>query len=295
MSHTIIRPASAEDRDSALAVAAAGMREFGIEPEFETLDGDLALIGTAHARLLAGLVAERGGEVCGCIVVTHAGEDGKGKLSGFYVDPSSRGHGIGRALLQAAVQEARRAGLLQLTLLTWEHMHAARALYEASGWVRGEDPPAHSGANRAYRLELAAPARIRVFAPDDEAAVVRLWQDCGLTRPWNDPHKDITRKLSEQPELFLVASRDGAIVGSAMAGFDGHRGWIYYLAVAPAQQRSGLGRALMREVESLLRARGCPKINLQVRSSNSGVLAFYQGLGYETEDLVCMGKRLSAD
>jgi len=295
MNPTIIRPAAADDRNSALAIAAAGMREFGVEPEFDTLDADLALIGTAHARLVAGLVAERDGMVCGCIVVTRSGDDGSGKLSGFYVDPASRGHGIGRALLRAALQAARAAGLLQLTLLTWEHMHAARALYEASGWVRIDDPPAHSGANRAYRLVLAAPARIRVFAPGDESAVIRLWQDCGLTRPWNDPHRDIARKLGEQPELFLVACRDEAIVGTAMAGFDGHRGWVHYLAVAPAEQGSGLGRALMEQIESLLQARGCPKINLQVRGSNSGVLAFYERLGYVAEDVVCLGKRLIAD
>jgi ribosomal protein S18 acetylase RimI-like enzyme len=97
---------------------------------------------------------------------------------------------------------------------------------------------------------------IRPFQASDEAAVVALWERCRLTRPWNDPRKDIARKLSVQPELFLVGVIGGEVVASAMAGYDGHRGWVNYLAVAPEQQRRGLGRALMREVEQRLVALG---------------------------------------
>src|SRR5437764_565283 len=113
---------------------------------------------------------------------------------------------------------------------------------------------------------------IRPFEPGDEEAVIALWGRCGLLRPWNDPRKDIRRKSQVQPELFLVGVLDGAVAATAMAGYDGHRGWIYYLGVDPDCQRRGLGRAVMAEAERLLRARGCPKINLQVRSSNLGVL-----------------------
>jgi ribosomal protein S18 acetylase RimI-like enzyme len=137
--------------------------------------------------------------------------------------------------------------------------------------------------------------KIRPFRPADEHGVVALWHACGLTRPWNDPHRDIQRKLSEQPELFLVAIEEDALVGSAMAGFDGHRGWVYYLAVSPQHRRLSVGRALMQEAERLLIERGCPKINLLVRSSNAEVIAFYRKLGYTQDDVVSLGRRLIHD
>lgn len=141
---------------------------------------------------------------------------------------------------------------------------------------------------------------IRPFEPDDQDAVIALWQRCGLTRPWNDPRKDIRRKLAEQPELFGVmvdgaAAGGGALIGSVMAGYEGHRGWINYLAVDPAQQGRGLGRKLMDWAEARLRERGCPKINLQVRQGNEAVLAFYAALGYADDQVVSLGKRLERD
>src|SRR5262245_7976272 len=105
---------------------------------------------------------------------------------------------------------------------------------------------------------------IRPFAMADEEAAVALWRRCDLTRPWNDPHRDIRRKVRVRPDLFLVAVVDGAVVGTVMVGYDGHRGWINYLGVDPDHRRRGLGRALMAEAERLLHAEGCPKINLQV-------------------------------
>ncbi|MFA6312822.1 MAG: GNAT family acetyltransferase [Sterolibacterium sp.] len=139
------------------------------------------------------------------------------------------------------------------------------------------------------------PMLIRAFRPADEAAVVALWQECGLTRPWNDPRADIARKLTEQPELFLVGTVGAELVGTAMVGFDGHRGWVYYLAVAPAHRRQSCGRALMSEAERLLTERGCPKLNLLVRSSNDEVVAFYRQLGYQQDDVVSLGRRLIHD
>lgn len=136
---------------------------------------------------------------------------------------------------------------------------------------------------------------IRPFLEADTEAVITLWTDCALVRPWNDPRADIRRKLAEQPELFLVGELDGAVVATAMAGYDGHRGWVHYLAVDPTRRRQGLGRRLMAEVEQLLRDRGCPKLNLQVRSDNVGVLGFYRGLGYGEDQVVSLGKRLILD
>lgn len=147
----------------------------------------------------------------------------------------------------------------------------------------------------------AAPGRtpvghvIRAFEPADTDAVVDLWRTCGLTRPWNDPHRDIARKLTTQPDLFLVAEREGIVVGSVMAGYDGHRGWANYLAVHPAGRGQGLGRLLMQTVEERLRDRGCPKINLQIRDGNEPVLEFYRALGYTPDAAVSFGKRLIPD
>src|SRR5262245_35351996 len=136
---------------------------------------------------------------------------------------------------------------------------------------------------------------IRPFKPADEDAVVALWERCRLTRPWNDPHTDIRRKLAVRPELFLVAELDGSVVGTVMAGYDGHRGWINYLGVDPTCQRRGIGRALMDEAERLLRVCGCPKINLQVRSANTAAIEFYRQIGFAQDDVVSFGKRLEHD
>jgi ribosomal protein S18 acetylase RimI-like enzyme len=137
---------------------------------------------------------------------------------------------------------------------------------------------------------------IRPFQEADADAVVELWRDCGLTRPWNDPYLDIARKLTVQRELFLVgADGSGTVIASAMGGYEGHRGWVNYLAVHPDARGAGHARALMDELESLLLARGCPKVNLQVRGDNAEALAFYAAIGYGVDDAVSLGKRLIAD
>lgn len=136
---------------------------------------------------------------------------------------------------------------------------------------------------------------IRAFRKGDEDAVVALWQACGLTRPWNDPRKDIARKLTVQPELFLVGELDGKVVATLMAGFEGHRGWVNYLAVAPEHRRRGFARVLMQEAEDRLLALGCPKANVQVRDSNQEALGFYKSIGYLQDEAVSLGKRLIAD
>ncbi|PCE13533.1 hypothetical protein AUC47_06875 [Microbacterium sp. SZ1] len=141
---------------------------------------------------------------------------------------------------------------------------------------------------------------IRAFDPRDTEAVVALWEEAGLTRPWNDPRRDIERKLQVQPELFLVAFDDGdgtesRIVGTVMAGYDGHRGWLYYLATALTHRKRGVARAVVEEAERLLLAMGCPKIQLMVREGNESVLAFYDSLGYERFSVSNTGKRLIVD
>lgn len=140
---------------------------------------------------------------------------------------------------------------------------------------------------------------IRAYTDADRSAVVALWQACGLTRPWNDPLKDIARKLRVQADWFLVGvegeGADSALVASAMFGYDGHRGWVHYLAVRPDRQAGGLGAALMAHGEALLLAAGCPKVNLLVRTSNQQVIAFYQRLGYGIDEVTSLGKRLIPD
>jgi ribosomal protein S18 acetylase RimI-like enzyme len=137
--------------------------------------------------------------------------------------------------------------------------------------------------------------QIRSFGLNDEPAVVALWAECGLTRPWNDPHRDIARKLAVQPELFLIGMADGAVMASVMAGYEGHRGWMNYLAVAPRFRGRGFGRALVEHVERALLERGCPKVNLQVRASNPEAVAFYRRLGYVQDESISLGKRLIVD
>jgi ribosomal protein S18 acetylase RimI-like enzyme len=137
--------------------------------------------------------------------------------------------------------------------------------------------------------------QIRPFAMADQEAVIALWRDAGLVRPWNDPYKDIQRKMAEQPELFLVGALEDQVIASAMVGYEGHRGWIYYMAVSPALQGKALGAQIIRAAEDLLLARGCPKVCLMVRTTNTAVIEFYRKQGYEFDAVVAMAKRLIHD
>ena len=136
---------------------------------------------------------------------------------------------------------------------------------------------------------------IRPFKEGDEEALVTLWNMCKLTVPWNNPHKDIARKLKVQAELFLVGYLEDKLIASVMAGYDGHRGWINYFAVHPDFQARGYGKQLMDNVENGLRELGCPKINLQIREENDKVFTYYQKLGFVEEKRINMGKRLEDD
>ena len=136
---------------------------------------------------------------------------------------------------------------------------------------------------------------VRGFESADGGAVVALWRACDLVRPWNDPHKDIARKLTVQRELFLIGEVDGLLVATVMAGFDGHRGWVNYLAVAPGLRGRGYAAQLMQRVEEGFLAVGCPKISLLVRAGNTEVLAFYRKLGYAADEAIPLGRRLIPD
>ena len=136
---------------------------------------------------------------------------------------------------------------------------------------------------------------IRQFINSDLEDVVNLWEICGLTRPWNNPEIDIFRKLAQQDDLFLVAIKDEQLIAVLMGGYDGHRGWMNYLAVHPQQQRLGIATALVQQLEKRLIARGCPKLQLLVRQDNLDVQSFYEELGYEEVEVVCLGKRLIQD
>ena len=125
--------------------------------------------------------------------------------------------------------------------------------------------------------------------------IIQLWFKCRLVVPSNNPQRDIERKLKVDRDLFLVGILGGKIIASVMGGYEGHRGWINYLAVDPAHQRNGYGRRMMQAVEKRIRAKGCPKINLQVRSSNDGVIKFYQSLGYTDDNVMGLGRRLEED
>ncbi|MEO9132077.1 MAG: GNAT family acetyltransferase [Sphingomonas sp.] len=146
------------------------------------------------------------------------------------------------------------------------------------------------------------PATPREAHAKDAQAVVALWETCGLTRPWNDPQADFTQALAGPSSTILVVREQGDgetggagqgdLAGSVMVGFDGHRGWVYYLAVAPGHRRSGLGRILMAAAEAWLRARGAPKVQLMVRADNEAALGFYEALGLERQPVVTLGRFL---
>lgn len=134
---------------------------------------------------------------------------------------------------------------------------------------------------------------IRAFEDTDEDAVAALWRQVFPDDPpWNEPTLVMAKKRAVQRDLFFVAMENGALVGTAMGGYDGHRGWVYAVAVRPGSRRRGIGARLMLQIESALENLGCPKINLQVRAGNESVVAFYRRLGYHIEQRVSMGKRL---
>ncbi len=136
---------------------------------------------------------------------------------------------------------------------------------------------------------------IRSFHESDQKDIIQLWEECGLVVPWNDPQRDIERKQTVQSDLFLVGLINEEIIATAMVGYEGHRGWVNYLAVKPKFQRQGIGKQLMKEAEHRLLKLSCPKLQVQIRNTNVGVIKFYRNLGYLQDDVVNLGKRLISD
>jgi ribosomal protein S18 acetylase RimI-like enzyme len=146
-------------------------------------------------------------------------------------------------------------------------------------------------------VTTTTPLAIRCFEAGDTDVVVALWQEAfpeyrDVTRPQRNPHLSIANKMTTQPELFFVAEIDARVVGTVMAGYDGHRGWMYSLAVDTAYRRHGIGKRLVAHAEVALTARGCPKVNLQVLSAKQEIREFYEALGYRADAVISMGKRL---
>jgi ribosomal protein S18 acetylase RimI-like enzyme/AcrR family transcriptional regulator len=234
--------------------------------------------------------------------------DGANTLSA--ADPETYSPAVQRQMMTDAVTRALGRPTPAEDSAGYHAADPAPALAAAAPTLSAESATTTPGAAAADPAVVEAPTAahraprggddglwFRPFHPADTEAVVALWTACGLVRPWNDPRKDIARKLTTQPELFLVAeSLDAAeLIGTAMIGYDGHRGWVNYLAVDRSHQGRGIGRALMEEAETLLRERGCPKLNLQVRAGNEPVLQFYEALGYTRDAALSFGKRLIPD
>jgi ribosomal protein S18 acetylase RimI-like enzyme len=276
--------AVAEDLEAILALRLAAMRE-SLERlgRFDPVRVRERFASVFDPRLTRHIVVD--GERVGVIVVRPEGD--ALLLNDLYLQPAAQGRGIGAAALAQVFAEAdARSVPLRVSALRDSD---ANRFYRRHGFK----PVGQTEFDNHYLRAPMLP--IRAYRPTDEAAVIALWQAAGLTRPWNDPKLDIARKLTVQPEMFFVIEDAGALVATAMVGYDGHRGWINYLAVAESHRRRGLGRQLMAEAERALTARGCPKINLQIRATNSSVIAFYAALGYAQDDVVSMGRRLIPD
>jgi len=136
---------------------------------------------------------------------------------------------------------------------------------------------------------------ISEYQEEHAGEVIELWFKCRLVVPSNNPLRDIERKVEVDRNLFLVGIINGKIVATVMGGYEGHRGWINYLAVDPEHRNNGYGRLIMREVEKRIQAKGCPKINLQIRESNEAVIKFYKSLGYSDDSVIGLGKRLEEE
>lgn len=135
--------------------------------------------------------------------------------------------------------------------------------------------------------------RIVKYDPAYQQALIDLWKECNLVVPQNDPATDIQKKLDFQPKLFLIALLDAQLIGSVMAGYEGHRGWLNYLAISPKHQRQGYGKKLVNKAIEELRKVGCLKLNTQIRKSNISAIEFYKRIGFKEDNVVSLGKKLN--
>ena len=231
---------------------------------------------------------------------------------GYMVAESARGRGVATAMCLHSQAEAQRMGFLgmQFNFVVSTNAGAVRLWQKLGFNIVGTLPKAFNhkrfglvDAHVMFKWFLPDPTEtekpddlfIRPYKDKDENPVISLWRECHLLVPHNNPARDIRRKLRVNPEWFLVGLLKGELVATCMAGYEGHRGWINYLAVAPFYRRQGFGRRMMQEAERLLKEAGCPKINLQVRASNMDVIRFYETIGYSNDHVLSMGKRLEPD
>ena len=226
--------------------------------------------------------------------------DGYGEIKRMVVAESHRKKGIGKRLLQALEHTAAAQGIRLIRLETGIRQDAAIELYKSAGFGKRDAFGTYPEDPLSLFMEKPIPSfdrklSISPYMPEDHDSVIGLWQLCGLTRPWNDPSKDIRRNQREAPELFFLARLDDRVIGSCMAGYDGHRGWIYYLCVSPEFRNRGVAGKLVARGESALAERGCPKINLMVCTTNTEVIRFYQSKGYASDEVQVLGKRLVSD
>lgn len=236
---------------------------------------------------------------------------------GITVHPKAQGKGIGKKLMAAMVDLADNwLNLVRIELDVYTDNIRAIVLYQNFGFeVEGEskcDTFRDGELVNSFRMSrIRIPSTtalttsidndkkaqpditIRTFKTEDTEAVIALWQQCGLTTLQNNPQNDIDRKVAINDGLFLVGLINNEVAASVMGGYEGHRGWVNYLAVTPPWQKHGLGKILMKDLEVRLGKLGCPKINLQVRTKNQQVIAFYQALGYKTDSVISLGKRLN--
>ena len=257
------------------------------DPETLSL-GHVKFLGAWEDKTLAGIAA-----------VKEMGD--YGELKRMFVPHAHRGKGIAKQLIHALETHLAGQAIFRVCLETGIHQPEAIGLYRALGYEDcdpfGDYAPDPLSVFMEKHLSSTLPALMTVspYAVEQEESVIELWTACGLTRPWNDPATDIRLKCMDNPEEFLLGWIGPRLVATCMAGYDGHRGWIYYFGVAPDYQGKGLGRALLSRAEEMLRLRGCAKINLMVRKDNAQAVRFYDNLGYCPDQVQVLGKRFSKE
>jgi len=248
------------------------------------LDTDNHILGMGAVKFMAG---------CGEF-------SGYGEIKRMFVPESQRKKGIAQKLLQTLEYYTMARHLPLIRLETGIHQKAAIGLYRAAGFKItgpfGDYPADPLSVFMEKSLSCFSDVLfISPYTPEDHDQVIALWQACGLIVPWNNPDDDIQRKLVNSSDLFFLARLGDLVIGSCMAGYDGHRGWFYYLGVAPEFRQLGVADKLIQHGESALAALGCPKINLMVRQTNTGVIRFYKKNGYEDDPVLVLSKRIISD
>ncbi|MBC3234475.1 GNAT family acetyltransferase [Pseudomonas lurida] len=245
-----------------------------------TPDAVLALL---QRRVVLVAVQER-------VIVATAALDAN-VVRSVFVNPALQGQGIGRLLMIEIELRAREAGV---TVLSVPSSLTAEPFYAKLGFHTVRD--VYHGNERTLVMEKALLSRHPIGPYRDRqhrAQVVALWQEAfGYDTAHNLPTLAIDKKLAVNDGLFFVATDKKTVVGTILAGYDGHRGWLYSVAVHADYRRHGLGSSLVRHAEQALTALGCMKVNLQITSGNDGVAGFYEALGYGVEPRISMGKKI---